>query len=52
MADLSDYQAKSDKLVPVWTIEIQTLPKDTDRLLDAVRIRQRYRQNRQTVATS
>ncbi|MGI9490827.1 MAG: hypothetical protein ACR2QF_00215 [Geminicoccaceae bacterium] len=36
MGDLSDYQARSGKLVPVWTIEIQTLPEDTDRILDAV----------------
>ncbi len=28
--------AKSGKFVPVWTIEIQTLPEDTDRILDAV----------------
>jgi len=36
MIDLSVYQAKSGKLVPVWTLEIQTLPEDTDRILDAV----------------
>ncbi len=36
MADLSNYRAKSGKFVPVWTIEIQTLPEDTDRILDAV----------------
>ena len=36
MADLSDYRAKSGNFVPVWTIEIQTLPEDTDRILDPV----------------
>ena len=36
MNDLTHYQAKSGKFVPVWTIEIQTLPEDTDRILDAV----------------
>ncbi len=36
MADLSNYRAKSGKFVPVWTIEIQTLREDTDRILDAV----------------
>ena len=36
MADLTNYHAKSGKFVPVWTIEIQTLPEDTDRILDAV----------------
>ena len=36
MGDLSNYQAKSGKFVPVWTIEIQTLPEDIDRILDAV----------------
>lgn len=33
---LQDYQAKSGRLIPVWTLEIQTLPEDTDRILDAV----------------
>lgn len=33
---LSDYNAKSGQLIPVWTLEIQTLPRDTDRILDAV----------------
>lgn len=33
---LSDYRAKSGKLVPVFTIEVQTLPEDTDRILDEV----------------
>ena len=36
MTDLSGYKARSGRLVPVWTIEIQTLPEDTDRILDAV----------------
>ena len=36
MNDLASYQAKSGKLIPVWTLEIQTLPEDTDRILDAV----------------
>jgi hypothetical protein len=33
---LDEYRAKSGKFIPVWTIEIQTLPEDTDRILDAV----------------
>lgn len=36
MTDLADYKAKSGRLLPVWTIEIQTLPEYTDRILDAV----------------
>lgn len=36
MDDLNDYRAASGRLVPVWTLEIQTLPEDTDRILDAV----------------
>lgn len=36
MQELSDYTATSGRLVPVWTLEIQTLPEDTDRILDAV----------------
>ena len=36
MNDLPNYTAKSGKLVPVWTLEVQTLPEDTDRILDAV----------------
>lgn len=31
-----DYKANSGTLVPVWTLEIQTLESDTDRILDAV----------------
>lgn len=33
---LENYQAKSGRFEPVWTLEIQTLPEDTDRILDAV----------------
>jgi len=36
MSDLSQYTARSGTFVPVWTLEIQTLPEDTDRILDAV----------------
>ena len=36
MPDLSAYKAASGRFVPVWTLEIQTLPEDTDRILDAV----------------
>ncbi len=36
MSDLATYKAKSGKFVPVWTIEIQTVLEDTDRILDAV----------------
>jgi hypothetical protein len=36
MDDLSTYQAASGRFEPVWTLEIQTLPEDTDRILDAV----------------
>lgn len=36
MTDLASYDAASGKFVPVWTLEIQTLPEDTDRILDAV----------------
>lgn len=36
MDDLTRYRAKSGALVPVWTLEIQTLPADVDRILDAV----------------
>ena len=34
MSELLKYTAKSGRLIPVWTIEIQTLPEDTDRILD------------------
>jgi hypothetical protein len=33
---LETYAAKSGTLEPVFTLEIQTLPDDTDRILDAV----------------
>ena len=36
MGDLNSYRAKSGSLVPVWTLEIQTLHADVDRILDAV----------------
>ena len=36
MAGIDEYNAKSGKLVPVWTIEVQTLAEDTDRILDEV----------------
>ncbi|MEQ9489621.1 MAG: hypothetical protein RIM72_11580 [Alphaproteobacteria bacterium] len=34
--NLADYKAGSGTVVPVWTLEIQTLPTETDRILDAV----------------
>ena len=36
MSSLASYRARSGRLVPVWTLEIQTLPEDTDRILDAI----------------
>ncbi|MBO6817861.1 MAG: hypothetical protein JJ871_02005 [Thalassospira sp.] len=36
MDSLQGYTAKSGTLVPVFTIEVQTLPEDTDRILDEV----------------
>lgn len=36
MTDLSTYKATSGRFEPVWTLEIQTLLEDTDRILDAV----------------
>ncbi|MEM6760845.1 MAG: hypothetical protein AAF601_15335 [Pseudomonadota bacterium] len=36
MTALETYEARSGHFVPVWTLEIQTLPEDTDRILDAV----------------
>ncbi len=36
MTTLANYKATSGRFVPVWTLEIQTLPEDTDRILDAV----------------
>ena len=38
MTTLENYKAKSGTLVPVWTIEVQTVPSDTDRILDAVMV--------------
>lgn len=34
--DLRNYSAVSGGLVPVFTVEIQTVPEDVDRILDAV----------------
>ena len=36
MDDLKDYSATSEALVAVFTIEVQTLPEDMDRILDEV----------------
>ncbi|MEX3017230.1 hypothetical protein [Gymnodinialimonas hymeniacidonis] len=36
MSELDQYKAQSGTLEPVYTLEIQTLPEDTDRILDAV----------------
>ena len=36
MTELSSYKAQSGSFVPVWTLEIQTVPEDTDKILDAV----------------
>jgi len=36
MTNLADYRAKSGCLVPVWTLEIQTVAEDVDRMLNAV----------------
>ena len=36
MSTLAEYRAASGRLVPVFTIEVQTLPEDTDRILDEV----------------
>lgn len=36
LPDLAGYQARSGTFEPVFTLEIQTLPEDTDRILDAV----------------
>ena len=33
---LDDYRARSGRLEAVWTIEIQTVPTDVDRILDAI----------------
>ena len=34
--DIAGYRSRSGRFVPVWTLEIQTLPDDVDRILDAV----------------
>lgn len=36
MTNIGHYKTKSGRFVPVWTLEIQTLPEDTDRILDEV----------------
>lgn len=36
MSNLETYSAKSGHFIPVWTLEIQTVAADTDRILDAV----------------
>ncbi|MGI9303600.1 MAG: hypothetical protein ACR2RB_13000 [Gammaproteobacteria bacterium] len=36
MSELASYKAQSGRFVPVWTLEIQTVPDDTDKILDAV----------------
>ncbi|MFQ1702047.1 hypothetical protein ACJ5NV_15765 [Loktanella agnita] len=36
MDSLAQYTSRTGRLQPVWTIEVQTLPNNTDRLLDAV----------------
>jgi len=36
MTGLDDYRAQSGRFVPVWTIEVQTIPGDTDRILDEI----------------
>jgi len=36
VSDLASYKAQSGTFVPVWTLEIQTVAEDTDKILDAV----------------
>ena len=36
MSELARYKAQSGTFIPVWTLEIQTVPDDTDKILDAV----------------
>jgi hypothetical protein len=36
LTDLANYDARFGRFIPVWTLEIQTLPEDTDRILDAI----------------
>lgn len=33
---LQGYESQSGRFEPVWTLEIQTVPEDTDKILDAV----------------
>ena len=33
---INNYKAQSGTFEPVWTLEIQTLPEDTDRILDEI----------------
>ena len=35
-SDLSAYSAASGRFIPVWTLEIQTLKEDVDKILDGV----------------
>ncbi len=35
-SNLTDYRAASGTIEPVWTIEVQTVAADVDRILDAV----------------
>jgi len=35
-ANLTEYEAKSGKFFPVWTLEIQTIIEDIDKILDAI----------------
>lgn len=35
-ANLEQYKARSGKFIPVWTLEIQTIIEDVDKILDAV----------------
>ena len=34
--DLENYQSRSGTFVPVWTLEIQTVIEDVDKILDAI----------------
>jgi len=36
MTELAAYKAASGRFLPVWTLEIQTVAEDTDKILDAV----------------
>ncbi len=53
---LDAYRAKSGRFVPVWTLEIQTLIEDVDKILDAIvevypLAYGRYRRNASITAT-